>query len=160
MKHALSWIQQQSRRDQAALLTLVLALGLYALLQGVVRPLQLASDNARLRLAAAEQSLAAVQALAGRIHELQASAVPAAAVGNLALQIDTAAAQAGIVLASMEPAADGSSVALRIDAVSLAVLMPWLQQLAADNIVAQSFVVLPAREGGTLSATLRLVRSR
>src|SRR5690606_11159422 len=55
MKHALSWFQQQSRRDQAALLLLALALGLYALLQGVVKPLQLAEANARLRLAAAEQ---------------------------------------------------------------------------------------------------------
>lgn len=160
MKHALSWFQQQSRRDQAALLLLAQALGLYALLQGVVKPLQLAEANARLRLAAAEQSLAAVQSLAGRLRGLQASVVPATEAGNLALQVDAAAAQAGIVVASMEPAADGNSVALRLDRVPLAVLMQWLQQLAADNIMAQSLVLLPAREGEALGATLRLERRR
>lgn len=160
MKRALSWFQQQSRRDQAALLLLVLALGLYALLQGVAKPLQLAEDNARLRLVAAGQSLAAVQSLAARLRGLQASVVPAKEAGNLALQVDAAAAQAGILVASMESAADGNSVALRVNGVPLAVLMQWLQQLAADNIVAQSLVLLPAREGEALGATLRLERSR
>lgn len=160
MKHALTWFQQQNRRDQSALLLLALALALYALLQGVVRPLQAAVETSRLRLAASEQSLASVQALAGRLETLQANAVPASEAGNLALQVDASAVQAGVLLASMEPAADGSSVALRVDGLALAALMQWLQQLATANIVAESLVVLPARGGTELSVNLRLVRSR
>lgn len=160
MKPLLSWFQQQSRRDQTALLLLALALGLYAVLQGVVRPLQAAVDTSRLRLVAAEQSLATVQSLAGRLSSVQASALPAAEAGNLALQVDTSAAQAGVLVASMEPATDGNSVALRVDALDLAALMQWLQQLAAEDIVAESLVVLPARSGTELSVNLRLVRRR
>lgn len=160
MTQLLSWFRKQGRRDQAALLLLAVVLGLYALLQGVVRPLQATVDTSRLRLAAAEQSLATVQSLAGRLGSIQASAVPAAEVGNLALQVDASAVQAGVMLASMEPAADGNSVALRVDALPLVALMQWLQQLAAENIVAESLVILPSRSSAELSVNLRLVKSR
>jgi type II secretory pathway component PulM len=154
-----TWFGQQSRRDQAALAVLALALVLYLLVTALIRPLQQSLQESQARLLAAEQSLEHVKSLAARLATLQQGSAAPASPDGIALRVDASAALAGVQILNMEPAADGNSVAIRVDGLTLAVLMQWLQQLAADSIAVESLVLLPSRTESLLSANLRLVNS-
>lgn len=159
MNRAMNWFKQQSRRDQAALAMLAMALAVYALVKVLVMPLQAAVELSQARLTAAQQSLANVQALAAKLAGLQEHSASGSSAENIALLVDASAARAGVQILSMEPAAEGNSVALRVDELALAVLMQWLQQLARDGITVENLVLLPSRSDSLVSANLRLVNS-
>ena len=149
---------QQSRRDQAALAVLALATFVFLLVQFLVRPLQASVEAAELRLQLAGQSLANVQALATRLETLQQEATLSTAIDNIARRVDASAAAFGVQILSMEPAADGQAVAIRLEGLPLAALMHWLQQLGSTGIGVESLVVLPARSGALVNSTVRLVK--
>ncbi|HHX81395.1 MAG TPA: type II secretion system protein M [Pseudomonadaceae bacterium] len=157
MKTLLNRFGQQSRRDQAALAVLALAFLGFALAQLVIRPLQASVQAAESRLQAAEQSLASVQSLATRLESLQQTAPAPAGADNVARRVDASAAVFGVQILSMEPAADGKAVAIRLEGLPLAALMQWLQQLDSAGIGVESLVVLPARNGSLVNSTIRLV---
>lgn len=147
-----------NKRDQIALVLLVLSLSLYLVLQGLVKPLQNAVALADQRVAAAGQSLERVRSLATRLQ--QSAEEPERSRGSIAAVVDSSAAEAGLVLASMEPGADGSSLSLRVEDSTLSSLLYWLDVLERDGLAVQTLTIVPVPQGQLVSASLRLAASR
>lgn len=156
------WFHRQGRRDQVALILLGLVLAGYLVLQGVIQPLQQAVGTAERRVVVAEESLGRIKALAARLvaHQGADSTTAAAGTISVAARVDASSANAGLRIASMEPAADGTSVGLSLDEAPLAAFMNWLLVLDGEGIGVDSLTLLPAAQAGHVSATLRLSATR
>ncbi|MGA0805142.1 MAG: type II secretion system protein GspM [Pseudohongiellaceae bacterium] len=151
------WFRKQTQRDQLALVGLAAALLLYLLFQGLLRPLQLRLDVATQRVANAEQSLAAVVAMAGRLAQYRASAAAdSGSFAGLASLLDGSSAALGLQLASLEPSNDGTSAAVRLDQVALEPLLRWLQRLQTEGVRVESLDLIPGQQPGQVTAVLRL----
>jgi len=133
LQTVLRYLLRCSRREQALLIVTSVLVLLAFLWLGAWQPVQAARHAAELRVMQAEQTLDEVNMLANQLEQLQVN--PTQQVSTLSLPqslpqlLSNLAAESGINLSALEPAADNLSAGLRFEAVAMGSLLGWLDQL-------------------------------
>ncbi len=149
-----------SRRDQIALLLLLMALLAYCLWFGVVATLQQQSAQQQQRTLATEQALVRVQGLVSEIGELEAQGIaePGAA-SNLPQLVDRSLRENQLSMSGFQPGRDGD-VRLRLEAANFEQLMQWLYELESRHgIRVGELSLLPTIQPGQVSVQVQLMAS-
>ncbi len=153
-----TWLQQKTPREQ-----LIVLAGLGVVLTYLVwlllwQPMLQARTLSAQRVANAEQSLLAVRVLAQELASARASAATGVSgTGNLAQSLDESASALGLRIASLEPAADNSSVAVRLNDVSMATVLAWLSDIENSGAMSIDALTLsPVQTPGNVTVSLRL----
>ncbi|MDO8908582.1 MAG: type II secretion system protein GspM [Pseudohongiella sp.] len=160
------YLMRYSQREQLLLLLcgfLVLATVLWLT---IWQPVMAARSASEARLAYAAVALEEVNMLAAELEYLRQSSVnpdvQADAAQSLPQLLNSLAAQSGIVVASLEPAADNRSAGVRFDAVAMPDLLAWLAELESQTgIQLEQLTIAPVssnRVAGnqSVNATLRV----
>lgn len=154
-----TWLQAKTLREQLVLLSGLVAVCLYLFWAMVLQPLQQSLRLSEQRVNVAEQSVLAVTALADELIRMRSASNDNPAVGSLPQLLDESAGVAGLQVSALEPAADGRSVSVRLDAVAMPAVLEWLTALEGTHGVAiDSLIVTPAASG-QVAVSLR-ARSR
>jgi len=154
-----AWLQVKTLREQLVLLSGLIAVCLYLFWMLALLPLQQALRLSEQRLTSAEQSVLAVTALADELIRMRSESNDSPAVGSLPQLLDESAGVAGLQVSALEPASDGRSVSVRLDAVAMSAVLEWLTTLElTQNVVIDSLTATPAASG-QVAVTLR-ARSR
>lgn len=157
--------KRYSRREQVLLLTCGVLVSLTVLWQLVWQPVMAARAISESRLVYAVESLDNVNSLAAELEFLRQSDVDAddmsGATQSLPQRLDTLSAQMGIVVASLEPAADNLSAGLRFDAVDMSDLLTWASELESQSgLQIEQMTIVPVSadtgSGQPVNATLRV----
>lgn len=153
-----SWLQQKTPREQ-----LILIAGLGMVLTYLVwllmwQPMLQARALSAQRVTNAEQSLLAVRTLAQELAVARAtSASGARGTGNLAQSLDESASALGLRIAALEPAADNSSVSVRLNDVSMSTMLAWLSDIESSGAMSiDSLTLSPVQTPGNVTVSLRL----
>jgi type II secretory pathway component PulM len=133
LQTVLRYLLRCSRREQALLIVTSVLVLLAFLWLGAWQPVQAARHAAELRVMQAEQTLDEVNMLANQLEQLQASPSQQMSTSSLPQSLPQLlshlAAESGISLSALEPAADNLSAGLRFEAVAMGSLLGWLDQL-------------------------------
>ncbi len=77
--------------------------------------------------------------------------------GSLAQTLDESASALGLRIAALEPAADNSSVAVRLNDVSMATVLAWLYEIENSGVMSiNSLTLSPVQTTGNVTVSLRL----
>lgn len=152
------WLQQKTPREQLLLsggLGIVLLVLVWQLLW---QPMLQARTLSAQRVTSAEQSLLAVRSLALELTSARASSVSGTSgIDNPAQLLDASASALGLRIASLEPAADNSSVAVRLNDVSMATVLAWLYDIEKSGAMhIDSLTLAPVTTPGNVTVSLRL----
>lgn len=152
------WFNQRAAREQ---LVLVAGLGvvlLYLIWLLVWQPMLQARALSVQRVGNAEQSLLVVRSLAQALVDERMTTQPGGAgTGSLAQTLDESASALGLRIASLEPAADNSSVSVRLNDASLASVLAWLFEIERMGTMSiDSLTLAPAQTPGNVAVSLRL----
>lgn len=153
-----TWLQQKSPREQLILLAGLGVVVLYLLWLLLWQPMMQARALSAQRVTNAEQSLLAVRSLARELASVRATTTSAAGgTGNLAQSLDESASALGLRITSLEPAADNSSVAVRLNDVSMATVLTWLSGIESSGVMSiDSLTLSPVQTPGHVTVNLRL----
>lgn len=153
-----TWLQQKTPREQ-----LILIAGLGMVLTYLVwlllwQPMLQARALSAQRVINAEQSLLAVRTLAQELAVARTtSASGARGTGNLAQSLDESASALGLRIAALEPAADNSSVSVRLNDVSMSTVLAWLSDIESSGAMSiDSLTLSPMQTPGDVTVSLRL----
>lgn len=129
------WFQQQSRRDQIALLVLGVSLALYLIWMLGVKPLAAATENSRNQYRAAAESLARVKSMATTLQYHQQNTTENSGAGqvNLAGLINSTTRANSLSFATLNPSRDGNEATVRFDNVPLENIIQWVYQLETTH---------------------------
>ena len=133
LQTVLRYLLRCSRREQALLIVTSVLVLLAFLWLGAWQPVQAARHAAELRVMQAEQTLDEVNMLANQLAQLQVNPTQQMSTSSLPQSLPQLlshlAAESGISLSALEPAADNLSAGLRFEAVAMGSLLGWLDQL-------------------------------
>ncbi len=161
------YLARCTRREQMYLLTAGVLLTLTAGWLLVWQPVFNARAASESRLQYAEQNLAQVNTLAAELaairNDMSEASTQATSVQPLPQVLNTLAAQIGLPVSSLEPAADNQSAGVRFDAVSMPLLLAWLAELeSTPGIRIEQLTLSPASgtqvagDAGPVNASLRV----
>lgn len=153
-----SWLQQKTPREQVILLAGSAVVLIYLMWLLLWQPMLQARALSVQRLASAEQSLLMVRSLA---QELAGARLKSASGvtnnGNLAQTLDESASALGLQIAALEPAADNSSISIRLTDVSMATVLAWLLEIESGGAMGiDSMTLSPVQTPGNVTVSLRL----
>lgn len=161
-----SFATRYSQREQLLLLFCGFLVLLTVLWLMIWQPVMNARSASEARLAYALTSLEEVNVLAAELEYLRQSNVNPEVRTNTAQSLpqmlNTLSAQIGIMVASLEPAADNRSAGVRFDAVAMSDLLAWLAELESrTGIQLEQLTITPVsgnRAAGnqSVNATLRV----
>lgn len=143
------YLARCTRREQVCLLAgsilVVFTAGWLMIWQPVFAALAMSES----RVMSAEDDLAQVNNLAAELVQLRSASAAlttqTASVQSLPQLLNTLAAQSGIAITSLEPAADNQSAGARFDAVSMPLLLAWLAQLeSTPGVRVEQLTLTPA----------------
>lgn len=158
----MNWFQQQTRRDQIALLIAGFFLAAYLLWLLALKPLNSAAQNAAHRQEATAAALARVKSLAATLQHYQTTATsrPREQMVNIASLVDRSTSSIGLRANSMDPSADGETASVRFDNADLAKVLQWLYDLESKyQVQVQYLSLIAANEPGQVMATVRLSKA-
>lgn len=153
-----NWLLQKTPREQLSLL-IGLAVVLLAVLWLLLwQPMVQARALSTQRVSNAEQSLLVVRSLAQElVTAREMSGSDGSGAGNLAQSLDESASALGLRIASLEPAADNSSVSVRLNDVSMATVLAWLYDIESSGTMSIDALTLsPVSTPGNVIVSLRL----
>ena len=160
------YLARCTRREQVSLLALSVLVVLTAGWLLIWQPVFAARSASEARLMSAQDTLAQVNGLAAELLQRRGAApalsVQASSTQSLPQVLNTLAAQMGIAVASLEPAADNQSAGVRFDAVSMSLLLAWLAELESTaGIRVEQLTLTPASAnqssvGELINASLRI----
>ncbi|MBC54879.1 MAG: hypothetical protein CMQ34_13710 [Gammaproteobacteria bacterium] len=153
-----TWVQQKTPREQLILLAGLGVVMVVLVWQLLWQPMLQAKALSAQRVSNAEQSLLAVRSLAGELVSARASSTAGTGGSvNPAQLLDESASALGLRIASLEPAADNSSVAVRLNDVSMATVLAWLYDIEnSGNMNIDSLTLSPVTTPGNVTVSLRL----
>jgi len=154
-----AWLYQKTPREQLVLLAGMSVILLYFIWLLLWQPMLQARELSAVRVANAEQSLFSVRSLAQDLVNVRmtSEARSMTAAGSLAQTLDELASALGLRIASLEPAADNSSVLVRLNDVSMPTLLAWLFDIESSGAMSiDSLAVSPSRTSGEVAVSLRL----
>lgn len=145
-----------SRRDQTALLVLVVVLGLWLVLKFGLGSVAEKRASSALNNSRAAALSARVDAKAAALEALRSEEGTRAARGSITAQVSRSSEAAGLPIARLQPNSRGE-VQVRFEAVDFDVLLEWLAQLEREQqlTVVDASISQGGRSGG-VNATLRL----
>lgn len=160
------YLARCTRREQLYLLACGVLVTLTAGWLLIWQPVFAARSVSESRLISAEDTLAQVNNLAAKLAQLRsvsaAVSTQTASTQSLPQVLNTLAAQIGITIASLEPAADNQSAGARFDAVSMPLLLAWLAELESTaGIRVEQLTLTPSSAnqpavGNLINASLRV----
>jgi type II secretory pathway component PulM len=160
------YLARCTRREQVSLLAGSVLVVLTAGWLLIWQPVFSARSASQARLMSAQDTLAQVNGMAAELAQLRSAApgvsVQASSTQSLPQMLNTLAAQMGIAVASLEPAADNQSAGVRFDAVSMSLLLAWLAELESTaGIRVEQLTLTPAGAnqssvGELINASLRI----
>ncbi|HDZ10503.1 type II secretion system protein M [Pseudohongiella sp.] len=154
-----AWLQLKTPREQLILLAGLSVVLTYLVWLLLWQPMSQARALSAQRVANAEQSLLSVRVLAQELASARASAASgnSGTGGNLAQSLDESASALGLRIASLEPSADNSSVAVRLNDVSMATVLAWLSDVESSGVMSIDALTLsPVQTPGNVTVSLRL----
>ncbi|MRI32235.1 hypothetical protein EOPP23_04410 [Endozoicomonas sp. OPT23] len=147
-------------RERRLLLLAGIAIVLWLVAYGVVKPLQDAEEQAANRLNSSRATLVQMQEMAAEIQVLRASgagSVQADFSQPLDVQVNRSARKAGIKVTGLNQ--QQSSLLVKLDDVSFQKLIGWLQQLEQQGIVIENIEMKRGEASGLVSVqSLRVSR--
>lgn len=154
----MNWLYRLPRRDQIALLLLLISILVYFLWIGVVATLQRQSEQQQQRTMASEQALVRVQGMVSEIGELEAQGVPERGVtSNLPQLVDRSLRENQLSMSGFQPGRDGD-VRLRLESANFEQLMQWLYELEfRHGVKVGELSLLPTRQAGHVSVQVQLI---
>ena len=153
-----SWLLQKTPREQLILLAGLAVVLMVLVWQLAWQPMLQARTLSAQRVSNAEQSLLAVRSLSQELAAARAATgSQTSGTGNLAQSLDESASALGLRIASLEPAADNSSVAVRLNDVGMASVLTWLNGIESSGSMSiDSLTLSPVTTPGNVSVSLRL----
>lgn len=158
----MNWFQEQTRRDQIALLIAGFLLATYLLWFLALKPLDSAAKTAANRQEATAAALARVKSLAATLQHYQATVDerPREQMVSIASLVDRSTNSIGLRANSMDPSADGETASVRFDNADLAKVLQWLHDVENKYQVQVEYLsLIAANEPGQVMATVRLSKS-
>ncbi|MEX0740234.1 MAG: type II secretion system protein M [Pseudohongiella sp.] len=153
------WFSQKTSREQLVLLAGVGVVMLYLIWLLLWQPMLQARELSAQRVASAEQSLLVVRGLAQELADARENPASGgvAGSGSLAQTLDESASALGLRIASLEPAADNSSVSVRLNDVGMAAVLAWLFEIERTGTMSiDSLTMAPVPTPGNVAVSLRL----
>jgi general secretion pathway protein M len=149
------WFNQLSRREQTYVLVAGIAVVLYVLYMGMLRPLEERRDSLSQQNQGVAASLANVQAMANELKQLRSGGA-VARKRNLNQLINTSTARHKIRPSRMQPNARGD-VQVRFEDVDFAAVLRWLHQLEyVENVQIREVSINQGDRSGAVNASVRI----
>lgn len=156
----LNKFRELSLRDQAMLIVLVAALGLYGVFQVAWRPLASANRNLVQANGVLRESVQNMTQLAAEYQQLQQAGARSggASQENLAQLLDRTVAAQQLQMGRFQPGSTGD-VQIHFDNSSFDQISRWLNQLENEGVVVKDLAISPGASAGLVNVSVRLFRA-
>lgn len=148
------WWQQASSRDQLALVALAIAVAIYLLFMGVLRPVSDLAKEQEQRNVAQQQSFERVKNLAAQWKAHNASGGDDNRAQNAERMVETSIAQYGIHVSGFD-ASGRNTVRVRVDRVAYEDFVRWVYDLEVSRgLRIKDVSVAATQDSGVVSVSL------
>lgn len=152
------WWNQNSSRDQVAILALVICVLLFILFMGILKPIQEKRVTQLRNNQSAMSSLKNVRDMAALWSNRDASRNQNAGRGSIVEIVDTSLREHNLRLSGMQPSGI-NDVRLRLDQARFDNLLTWLHEMEVNKgLQIKDLSVATAGEPGIVSVNMRLHR--
>ena len=154
----LEWFNQQSRKDQWAVIVSVFGLCVLIIFWGVWQPLFSARNNLLQSNQAQAAAVQEMKSAAQQVKQLKGSGQIKASTNNVSLSqaVDQASAQFSLKMSRLQPSGDNEAQ-VWFDGVSYAALIKWVGQMDQHyGIAIRSLSISATDVPGVVNARIRL----
>ncbi len=155
----MKWFQEQTRRDQIAIIICSVLVGVFLLWIVLIKPLSVAADRANESYQLTAESLARVKTLAASLKYYQTSAATRPRAQQISIQgaVNTSVQSAGLSFTSLVPSANGEEASVRFESASYKNIIQWLHSLESIyDIQIASLNLTAGIQPGQVSVNIRL----
>ena len=153
-----AWFTQLTRREQAYLLAMAVALVLWLVFQGLLAPVSSQRDQMVQNNEQAALLLARVDAKVNQLLTLRQEA-KRSATGSLSASITRSSELAGLPVRRLQPNSRGE-VQVRYESVDYDALVSWLHRIEViEGLVVVDASITQAGRAGGVNATLRIAEA-
>jgi len=154
-----TWWVRLTVREQASLLVLAVAVGVWLLWIVLWAPLAAKRDRMAEQNIATAEALVRVDALSALVIQARADGTPVRATSNLAAVVNQSTARFGLAVSRLQPGA-GGDLQVRLENARFADLAAWLHQLESrDGLIFEEVAITQAGGAGRVNVTVRISQS-
>lgn len=155
----MKWFQEQSSRDQMAIIICAVLLGVFLLWIAVAKPLSNAADRANQSNQLSADSLVRVKSLAATLQYYQTNAAARPRAQQISIQgaVNASVQAAGLSFSSLVPSANGEEASVRFESANYKNIIQWLHSLEnVYDIKIASLNLTAGIQPGQVSVNIRL----
>jgi len=155
----MNWFQQQTRRDQMAVIICAILLSVFLVWIAIIKPLSNAADRANQSNQLTADSLVRVKSLAATLQYYQTSAAKRPRTQQISIQgaVNSSVQAAGLSFTSLVPSANGEEASVRFESANYKNIIQWLHSLEnVYDIQIASLNLTAGIQPGQVSVNIRL----